>query len=314
MDLDRYPGEPDFLVRLPGFFKTLGGTAWGLEWSRFYPWTVGPRFGSLYTYPEECVQGLCRRSRDEGIDFLPVIDFQVLSDLVLECGCFDHMHTSASDSLTPRLDPAAIGGRQLLDELLEDVFSLYGDSRPLVVRNSPRGIGAETTEKIAGYIEERFDIRVHLVRSDVDTFVFIEEPGGPWVGALHRAAGAEEARDSAVYRTSRETDDLLGRIEKYTEAAWKRVRLTREVLIRLQERTSPIADLREGESLLTELKDILTTLADISRELEEKTRGVLEITHLRGLGKSLVYPIEEELAGLQARLKHFAPPISRKKS
>lgn len=312
IDMNRFPARPDFLSKLPGFFKKLEADAWGLEWSRFYPWTVGPRFGSSYKYPEECVQGLLRRSRDEGIPFVPVIDPGRLGDLVLESRYFEHMSASAEDSLAPRLDTEAVGGRQLLDELLEDLFSLYTEGSPLVLRVPRYEAENGKITEIAGYIEERFDTRVLIARPEADSFVFIEESRRPWLSALYRTPGARSARESSVFAASKEVDTLLETIEATTDAAWRRVRDIRESLIYLQEQSSPTADLREGEACLRELNGALQKIADHFRELEVRTGGVLEETSLRSLEKALVFPLQEERALIETRLTQSAPGRKKK--
>ncbi|MFP4563172.1 MAG: hypothetical protein ACLFRY_07650 [Spirochaetia bacterium] len=311
--LERFPGEPDFLAKLPAFFKTLGAEAWGIEWSRFFPWTLGHRFGSPYKYPEECVQGLLKKSGTEGVSFLPVVDPQILIDLVLECGCFEYMGIGSNDSMVPKLDPAAIGGRQLLDEILENLFSLYTDEGPLMLLETRAGENIGITEKIAGYIEERFDIRVLRIRPGDDSIVFIEEPRRPWLRMLHRILGAETARESSVYKASKEVDLFLKDIEGITEDSWRRVRETRELLTDLQERTYPCADLREGEAHIKKLSGNIEKIRRIFEEIEAKTRGILEPSHLRGLSKTFLFPLEEERALVEARLKQFAPPRRKKK-
>lgn len=314
IDMGRYPGVPDFLSKLPGFFKVAGADAWGIEWSRYYPWTVGSRFGSFYKYPEECIQGLRRRSRDEGISFLPVIDPQILSDIVLECGLFDHMSISPGDSLVPKLDPGAVGSRQLLDEILEDLFSLYTDGNPLVLRRPLEMGEAEATRGIAEYIEKQFGVEVRLLRPGDTGIQFIGASRQPWVRTLHRIEGAEKARGTSVFDVSRKADDLLERIEVIAEAAWEGVRRIREILAELQERTSPSADLREGESTLKELHGALERIGELFEEAETKTRGVLEVSPLRSMRKVFVFPLEEERALVEARLKQFAPWRRKKKS
>lgn len=312
--MDRFPGEPDFLAKLPGFFKALGADAWGIEWSRFYPWTLGSRFGSSYKYPEECVQGLLKKSGTEGVSFLPVVDPRILSDLVIESGCFEYMGIGSNDSMVPKLDPAAIGGRQLLDEILEDLFSLYTDGGPLMLLKTRAGGNIGTTEEIEAYIEERFDTDVVTARPGDDSIVFIEEPRRPWLRMLHRIIGAETARDFSVYKASKEVDLFLKDIEGITEDSWRRVRETREALTELQERTYPCADLREGEIHLKKLAGNIEMIHRIFEEFEERTRRILEPSHLRGLSNSFLFPLEEELALIEARLKQFAPPRRKKKS
>ena len=122
LDLKGTPPTPERLVRLLDVFAAARYNAVLVEWEDSFPWTVDARFRSETAYSPETIKRFARRAADLGIEVIPLVQ------------CLGHMETPLSrpgyESLREVpgqedvLNPLALGARQLVERMVEDVLRL----------------------------------------------------------------------------------------------------------------------------------------------------------------------------------------------
>jgi hexosaminidase len=124
LDLKGLPPTFGRLMKLLDLFAAARINFVLVEWEDAFPWTADERFRSPTAYLKDEVDAFAKRARELGIEVIPLV--QCLGHMETPLRLAEYAHLRELPERCDVLNPLAMGARELVERMIEDVLARSG--------------------------------------------------------------------------------------------------------------------------------------------------------------------------------------------